>query len=709
VSSARPNPRSEDNAFWHSRAAEALASIGEAVYFLDADDRFIWVNPAAERLLDRPADALVGRVVWEAYPDLADSPLHDTYRAARETCETQYLEFFYGPLDRWFEVRVYPFRDTLTVFFHDVHERRALDEERAAESSLIRAVLNALPSRTAILDADGTILTTNAAWNAGPAPNGHLFSTRPGDNYLEVCRAAADAGNDNARAAVEGLEQVLAKQLPMFSIDYAFTAPGRRPGEQTWWHMQAFPADDRPRIVVSHTDITDRVSAEQQAAWQARHDHLTALPNRAALHEMIAQALAEDNGAGQVSVLYMDVDGFKQVNDTLGHSAGDLLLRELASRLAHRTRPTDVVGRLGGDEFVVLARDCDVTGSEALARRFRSVFDEPFELAGSRLPVTVSIGIATSNPAHTRPEDLLRDADVAMYAAKASGPNRYELFTPNLRTALEDRWQISSRLRDAAARGELRLHWQPIIDLASDQVMGCEALLRWDHPQRGLLSPAEFIPVAEENGTIVPMTRWLLKVAMEQGVSWARQGLDVQIGVNISARHLATGTLVDDVLGALADSGLEPGQLTLELTETSLARNLDQAAEQLADLRGHGIRVAIDDFGTGYSSLSAVAALPADVLKIDRTLVAGLSPMGSAAPKAVLGAVTALGSALGMRTLAEGIENPAQLELVRSVGCSYAQGYLLSPPVPADEIGALLDEGRRRTGSQRLPTASTTG
>jgi diguanylate cyclase (GGDEF)-like protein len=399
----------------------------------------------------------------------------------------------------------------------------------------------------------------------------------------------------------------------------------------------------------------------------------------------------------------LDVDGFKQVNDSLGHSAGDLLLRELASRLAHRTRPTDVVGRLGGDEFVVVARDCDATGGEALARRFRSVFDEPFELAGNRLPLTVSIGIAASHPGHARPDELLRDADVAMYAAKAGGRNRHAVFTPDLRTALDDRWQISSRLRDAASLGELRLRWQPVVDLSSGEVTCSEALLRWDHPHRGVIPPSDFIPVAEENGLIVPITRWLLQVTAAQGAAWARDRLELGIAVNISAMHLATGTLVDDVLGALDESGLDPRRLVLELTETSVASDPGQAAEQFSRLREHGIRIAIDDFGAGYSSLSMVAALPADILKVDRTLVAGLSPLGPTAPEAVLGAVTALGSALRMQVVAEGIETPTQLDLVRRVGCTHAQGFRLSPPVPAEQLGALLVESRRRTGEQRLP------
>ncbi|MCW2538039.1 MAG: hypothetical protein JWQ26_3738 [Modestobacter sp.] len=697
-SAAAPRP-------WRVQATEVLSSISEAVYFLDVDDRFTWMNAAAERLLKRSADELVGRLIWAEYPDLAGSPLQETYRTARETKEPQHVEFFYGPLDRWLEVRAYANLADLVVFFRDVHERRSLDEERAAESSLIRAVLNALPARTAILDADGTILTTNAAWAAATASSGRPFAGRGGANYLQACRAAAAAGDRDARTAADGLEAVFAGRVGSFSLDYASSPSGGRSRDPSWWHMQAFPVDERRRVVVTHTDITDRVTAEQRSAWQARHDHLTALPNRAALHEAIADALTEDVG-GRVTVLYMDVDGFKQVNDSLGHSAGDLLLRELASRLAHRTRPTDVVGRLGGDEFVVVARDCDASGGEALAQRFRSVFDEPFELAGTLLPLTVSIGIAASGPAHALPEDLLRDADAAMYAAKASGPNHQLLFTPALRTALEDRWQIASRLRDAAALGQFAVHWQPVVHLPSWEVTGCEALLRWNHPQRGLVPPADFIPIAEENGLIVPITRWLLQTTLAQAVDWASEGLELAIAVNVSAVHLSSGTLVDDVLRAVDHSGLPATRLMLELTETALARNPDQATEQFTTLREQGVRIAIDDFGTGYSSLSAVASLPTDVLKVDRALVSGPLPACAATPGAILGAVAALGSALDMQVLAEGVETPEQLELVRTAGCTYAQGHHLSPPVPAEQLSALLAEGRRRTGEQRLPPRS---
>ncbi|MCZ2819414.1 EAL domain-containing protein [Modestobacter sp. VKM Ac-2977] len=686
---------------WRARTTEALTSISEAVCFLDAEYRYTWVNAAAERLLERTAAELVGQVLWTQFPDGPGAAWQESVRRARATGESQHLEFFYEPLDRWFEVRTYPVLDDLVLFFRDVHERRTLDEERAAESSLVRSVLNALPARTAILDGDGTILTTNAAWALGTTTAGRPAACQTGDDYLAACRALAATGDADARIAVEGLEAVLERRAPSFSLDYCQPPAAGTAPSGSWWHLQAFPVDGGPGVVVTHTDITDRVRAEQQAAWQARHDHLTELPNRAALHETIAGALAEDGGP--VTVLYLDVDGFKQVNDSLGHSAGDLLLQELAARLSQRTRATDVVGRLGGDEFVVVARDCDAGAGELLARRFRAVFDDPFELAGTRLSLTASIGTATSDPAHTGPEDLLRDADAAMYAAKSDGRDQHLHFTPALRATLEDRWQVVSHLRNAAALDQLTVHWQPVVHLPSGEVTGCEALLRWDHPHRGRLEPAGFVPIAEETGAIVPITRWLLRRVIDQAVVWRTEGHELTVAVNVSAVHLSSGTLVDDVLEALVGRDLDPGSLVLELTETALARDPEHAVAQFRALRAHGVRIAIDDFGAGYSSLAAVASLPADVLKADRALVAGPLTAVATAPGALLGAVAALGAALDMAVLAEGVETAEQLELARRVGCSYAQGHHLSPPVTGDRLGALLTEGRRQTGRQRLP------
>jgi EAL domain-containing protein (putative c-di-GMP-specific phosphodiesterase class I) len=261
------------------------------------------------------------------------------------------------------------------------------------------------------------------------------------------------------------------------------------------------------------------------------------------------------------------------------------------------------------------------------------------------------------------------------------------------------RHALSAELKRSMGRGELAVFYQPIVELDTGRIAGAEALVRWRHPTRGLVSPDEFIPIAEENGLILPITRWLLQAALAQAAAWTRDGLGLEIAVNISAVHLSSGTLVDDVLGSIERNGVPARQLMLELTETAVARNLEQATAQFAALRDRGVRIAIDDFGTGYSSLSAVAALPADVLKVDRTLVAARTGV----PGAVLGAITALGAALDLQVLAEGIETPEQLELARTAGCRFAQGHHLSPPVSAGQLSALLADGRRQTGRQRLP------
>jgi EAL domain-containing protein (putative c-di-GMP-specific phosphodiesterase class I) len=315
----------------------------------------------------------------------------------------------------------------------------------------------------------------------------------------------------------------------------------------------------------------------------------------------------------------------------------------------------------------------------------------------------VSIGVATSGPGHDRPDDLLRDADLAMYAAKAAGPNRHAVFSPALRSAEDDRRAAAVRLRSAPERGELELHWQPQVRLNSRQVTGCEALLRWHHPERGLVQPADFIPVAEEDGSVVPVTRWLLRAAAEQAVSWTARGWDLTASVNVSPVHLAAGTLVDDVRAALDGSGLAPHRLVVEVTETTLVHNTGAAADQLAALRELGVRIAIDDFGSGYSSLSAVASLPADVLKVDRTLVAVLSPVSVSAAQAVLTAAAALGTALDMHVVAEGVETPEQLDLVRRAGCGFVQGYLFSRPLPTARLQEVLATGLGEIGHRWLP------
>jgi diguanylate cyclase (GGDEF)-like protein len=583
---------------------------------------------------------------------------------------------------------------------------------RAAEGTatvLSAAVLDALPSPTVLLDPDGKVLLTNSAWEAAvETVDDDRIDGGAGIDYFTMARRAC--GPAVGRKIVDSLRALSRGQRASVAMDYAL----EHPAGTHWYHLQASRVDQLGQVVVTHTDVTDRVQAERTSAWQARHDDLTDLPNRAALHELIDAELRRPDRP-PITVLFLDVDGFKDVNDCLGHEVGDDLLRQLAARLAGRTRPEDTVGRLGGDEFVVLCRDCDTAGAEALAHRFRSIFDEPFDLRGRTARLSASIGVATArggDPSGTRSTDLVRDADLAMYAAKRAGRSRIRVFSPDLRAAVQQKVLMADELREAIETGQLVLHYQPVLHLPTGQVDGVEALVRWQHPERGLLPPGDFIAVAEEYELIDPLTRWVFGAATRQAAEWAGLGLPLCVSVNVSAATLATGTLVHDVAAALAASALPADRLIVELTETTVAEDPQRAAAQFAALRTSGVEVAIDDFGSGFSSLGQLVNIPAGVLKIDRSLVAGAADRRSQSAAAIA-AVVALAKACGMRALAEGVETVEQLALTAALGCTFAQGYYIARPMPADELRRWLQEraaignrGRRASPAARVsPTA----
>jgi diguanylate cyclase (GGDEF)-like protein len=580
---------------------------------------------------------------------------------------------------------------------------RRTGDDRTDDAALVAAVLDALPSPTLLLDADGTVLLANSGWSAAAGVlDDDRFRVGVGGNYFAMLRSVRE--DDSPRLLIDALRDLSAGGRPQVAADYEVSHPaGTR-----WYHLQATRVDRAGQVVVTHTDVTSRVRAERASAWQARHDHLTGLPNRAHLHELIDAQLQRPDRAS-VAVLFLDVDGFKDINDSLGHDVGDELLRQLATRLVAETRAHDTVGRLGGDEFVVLCADCDTEGAELLAGRFQRTFGKPFELAGRRTRLSTSIGIATAPSGRletVRSTDLVRDADLAMYAAKAAGRNRIRSFSPDLRTAAERRLLVAAELREAIDSGQLMLHYQPVLHLPTREVTGVEALLRWQHPERGLLPPMEFIPLAEQSDLMAPLTRWVLASAVRQTAAWDAAGLTLVTGVNISATHFGTGTLVDDVTGALAQGGLAPERLVLELTETCVAEDAAGAAAQVAALRIRGVEVSIDDFGSGYSSLSKLVSIPAGVLKIDRSLVSGLDDRGSHAGAAVA-AVVALGRACGMRTLAEGVETAGQLAQAAALGCTFAQGFHIARPMPADEVPAwMAARPRPASGRSRLIAAA---
>ncbi|HET8629755.1 MAG TPA: EAL domain-containing protein [Thermomicrobiales bacterium] len=447
-------------------------------------------------------------------------------------------------------------------------------------------------------------------------------------------------------------------------------------------------------IVLNARDITERTRLEAQLRHQAFHDALTGLANRALFVDRLGHALARAGRHGErIAVLYVDLDRFKVVNDSLGHPAGDALLGEVAQRLRRCLRAEDTLARLGGDEFTILVEEL-ADGSQAarIAGRIAEEFAAPCAVAGQEVFVAASVGIALNTPDHAGAEDLLRDADIALYRAKRAGGASYALFDPSMNAAARERLALESELHRAVGPGEcreFRLHYQPLVELATGRVAGLEALVRWQLPARGLVPPAAFIPLAEETGLIVPLGSWVLREACRQGVCWRAAGPDgrpLAVSVNLSARQILHRGLVAEVAAALAETGLPPAALTLEITETTLMVEAEATRATLADLRALGVRLAIDDFGTGYSSLAYLKRFPVDTLKLDKAFVAGVA--AGAEDTAIVAAVVALARALGCAVTAEGVETAEAAAHLRRLGCALGQGYHFARPLPADEFAA---------------------
>jgi len=448
-------------------------------------------------------------------------------------------------------------------------------------------------------------------------------------------------------------------------------------------------------LVLNTRDVTDRKILQEELAHQAFHDSLTGLSNRAVFHDRIGHALARgERTDGRLAVFLLDLDGFKTVNDSLGHDAGDQLLIAVAKRLEFQGRSSDTVARIGGDEFgILLEDDADEARARALADRALAAFAVPFDVQGREVFIRASIGIALSVPGNSETQELIRNADTAMYAAKAAGKGRYEFFRPFMHAQALERFEVQADLERALVRGEFVVHYQPIVDFETREVRGVEALVRWNHPSRGFLGPLEFIPVAEETGAVVPLGAWVLGEACRQTAAWRAHHVgarDLWVSVNLSTRQLLEGDLVTQVRDVLEASGLDPSALTLELTEGSLMQDVDETVVTLRALKALGVRLAIDDFGTGSSSLGYLQRFPIDTLKIDKSFVDGIASDDSEDP-ALVRAIVQMASTLSLETIAEGIEGSEQLDELRSAGCRAGQGYLFAKPLQADALEAFLD------------------
>ena len=445
--------------------------------------------------------------------------------------------------------------------------------------------------------------------------------------------------------------------------------------------------------VATHEDITERTRAEEKIRHMARHDSLTGLANRAAFRDEMEQALKRVRRGQMIAVMCLDLDHFKNVNDTLGHVLGDKLLCAAADRLKDVVRETDMIARLGGDEFAVLQTSVEKPeAAGSLAQRIITAINQPYDLDGHQVVVSTSVGVAIAPHDGNTTEALLRNADMALYRAKSDGRSTYRYFEPEMDEQLQNRRALEIDLRNAVINDEFELYYQPQVDAVTEQITGCEALLRWNSPTRGMVPPSEFIPLAEEIGLIVPIGEWVLKQACCEAATWSEP---VRVAVNLSPAQFKSRSVMQSVINALAVSGLDANRLELEITESVLLHDNEATLATLHQLRSFGIKISMDDFGTGYSSLSYLRSFPFDKIKIDRSFIKDISDKGDCA--AIVKAVAGLGKGLGIATTAEGVETIEQLRQVRLEGCTEVQGYFFSAPQPAEALRVYFERQKART------------
>ena len=570
----------------------------------------------------------------------------------------------------------------------------SIDNRSASTDPLLRTAVEQSPLATAILGPDGRYLLVNATWKA-------LWALEEDGGHAEVSNVFE---HERLRAVglIPYLEECRANgsvTSPPLLLETRRDETGPR-----WLKAFVYPVRDEAGALLQMglmlEDFTERKALEDQLVHQAFHDPLTGLPNRALFLDRLGHALSRAERqaeGGGVALLYMDLDDFKRFNDSLGHQAGDQLLVGVAERVAAQLRTGDTFARFGGDEFAVLLEDLeDVIHATDVAERIKRDLSVPFEVDGHQAVVTASIGIAAAalgEDGEGYAEELMRRADIAMYRGKSEGKDRHEVFSSGMNHSLE-RLGLEEDLRRAIGGGELRVHYQPQVLLSTGETVGFEALVRWEHPERGLLHPLEFISLAEETGMIIPLGRWVLAEACRQALVFRKlmpPGAYPRTSVNLSARQFRHPELVEEVSEILSETGLDPTDLALEITESVMMEEGHTALVILRALKGLGVTLIMDDFGTGHSSIANLKSFPVDVLKIEQAMVAGVD--GDPENRAVVSATIGLAHALGLGVVAEGVERAGELGELRSMGCDVGQGYYWQSPGPAEGMDEKLAAG----------------
>ena len=675
-----------------------IDSVPTPMVYVDAQLRYRYANAGFLTYVGRPAAEVIGHTVEEVLGEFRWQRLLPAVQRvmAGETVSFERLVEYADGSARWMIVRLTPRLDANGRFAgyysttSDIHEQKSVEEELRRANTILSAHFDNTP--LAVIEWDAQIRAIRWSgraesvfgWKADEVLGRSL------SNWRLVFEDDEAAVASMVRRLVDGPES----QATILNRNY------RKDGSVIWveWHNSALrDSDGRFVSLLSLAqDVSSRIQAEERLQFMATHDGLTGLPNRLLLTERLGGAMARAQRFGhRVAVMFLDLDHFKDVNDTLGHRVGDELLKSLARRIRGTLRQSDLLVRLSGDEFVILLEDLEGEGGpDRVAQKILEDVMRPFPIEGHDVQVSASLGFALYPEDGGDAEALLKNADAAMYHAKELGRNSYRAFSRALASRRDERLGIEQALRRALKRGDFELHFQPILEVATGRVTHVESLLRWRDEQRGLVQPHAFIPLAEETGLMRDLGHWVLEAASRQAATWRNAGVgDFTVSINLSASQLRDSTIVSELEGIVTRSGCSPTWLELEITETSMVRDLEGVSHTLAKLRRMGFRIAIDDFGTGFSSLSHLRHLPVDTLKIDKSFVAdidGSRRLGASGGAAIVGAVIGLARGLSLEVVAEGVEREEQLEFLRAHGCTAYQGYLDCRPLPAGELEAWL-------------------